>query len=488
MNVFARFNLDQNHPASAHTPDLLPKTPEDPTPTESAPLASEMSLAEPDAGQADSSVASPADRTALPVASVAEGSLVPVFPPSIVQYGTGIHWKRGQACFDAGIVARANVALAGGMADKLSPAWRFRLDAEAIGKISRITQLKSKGAPDPILTVGAGDLTCTIATTKGDFTVAHTVPLREIVQGRCFAFQINGEVIARIGALFEGPMTFAFDPEENSLHWYTDKREGRYSTTATSVELPDVSTATSLAALATVPIQTLAEAVGYAALFASKAIRSRGPFDGLRIGGGSATSGYIHAMVKYASATIPDDLDIVVPIRQAGNLKAVLAKLSGPIEVATTDASVHLRTEDTRISWIKDGNWPAALDKTFQLPVKSSVTIPTADLQKAAIALSIATERVEIQIDHGDNGLGRLLLAGHSPSATGVAPISPWSPVGELPIDIWTFSLDVADLLAALLAVRTDYVTLDVIDRGMYLRSRAPSFETTAILLGRQLT
>lgn len=482
MNVFARFNLDQDHPAP------LPTTPEDPTPTESASQASEMSLALPDAGWTDSSIPPPEDRATLPVASVAEGLCVPALPSSIVQYGTGLSWKQGRACFDTGIVARANAARPGGIADKLSPAWIFRIDAEAIGKISRITQLKSKGAPDLILTVGAGDLTCTTATTKGDFTVACTVPLRETVPGRCLAFQMNGEVIARIGALFEGPMTFAFDPEENTLHWHADKREGRYSTTAISVELPDVSTATSLTALATVPGQTLSEAVGYAALFAGKAIRSRGPFDGIRIGSGSTTSGYIHAMVKYASATIPDDVDIVVPIRQAGNLKAVLAKLSGPVEIATTDVSVHLRTEDTRISWIKDGNWPAALDKTFLLPIKSSVSLPTADLQKAAIALSIATERVEIQIERGDHGLGRLLLAGHSPSATGVAPISPWSPVAELPTDIWTFSLDVADLLTALLAVRTDYVTLDVIDRGMYLRSRASSFETTAILLGRQLT
>lgn len=487
MNVVARFNLDQDYPASTPTPDLLPTTPEYPTATESAPLASERSLAEPDGGQTDLSAASSEGRTALPLASRVEGSPVPIIPSSIVRYGIGLGWKQSQVFFDTSIVARGNAARADGMADKLSPAWRFHIDAEAIGKITRIAQLKSKGAPDLILTVRDGDLTCTATTTKGDFTVTYTVPLRETVPRRCFAFRINGEVIARIGALFEGPITFAFDSEDNTLHWYADKRGGRYSTTAVSVKLPDVGGMTAPTALATMPVQTLAEAVKHAALFAGKAVRSRFPLDGLCIAGRSATGGYFHALVKYAASAIPDDLDIVLPIHQAGNLGAVLAKFSGPVEIATTDVSVHLRAEDALISWTRGGKWLADLDKTFQLPVKNSVTLPAVELQKAALALSIATERVEIQIEHREDGLGRLLLAGHSPSATGSSVISPWTPVAELPTDIWTFSLDVADLLTALLAVRTDNVTLDVIDRGVCLRSQAPSYEAIAILMGRKL-
>jgi hypothetical protein len=49
-------------------------------------------------------------------------------------------------------------------------------------------------------------------------------------------------------------------------------------------------------------------------------------------------------------------------------------------------------------------------------------------------------------------------------------------------------SLDVANLLNALAAVKTDQVTLDVLDRGIYLRSRAQGYETTALLLGKQLS
>ena len=69
-----------------------------------------------------------------------------------------------------------------------------------------------------------------------------------------------------------------------------------------------------------------------------------------------------------------------------------------------------------------------------------------------------------------------------------MSAISPWSQTSELPDGIWTFSLSVANFLNALTAVKTDRVTLDVLDRGVYLRSRAQGYETTALLLGKQLS
>jgi hypothetical protein len=166
----------------------------------------------------------------------------------------------------------------------------------------------------------------------------------------------------------------------------------------------------------------------------------------------------------------------------------VLAKLSGPVDIATTDTTVYLKTQDTLISWTKGGDWPSSLDKAFELPVKSSVTFPTEKLLSAALALSIVMKEAEIRIERDERDLGRLVLAGQTISATGSSAISPWSQVSELPRDIWTLSLDVANLLNALAAVKTDQVTLDVLDRGIYLRSRAQGYETTALLLGKQLS
>jgi hypothetical protein len=240
-------------------------------------------------------------------------------------------------------------------------------------------------------------------------------------------------------------------------------------------------------ALATLPVTALADAIRHASLFASEALRGRTPMDGLRIGEGAATSGYVHALVKYASPAIPDELAIVLPIHNAGNLRTVLAKLSGSVEIIATDTIVHLKTSETTISWTKDGRWPATMDKAFRLPVKGSYTIPTRELQNAALTLSIATKQVEIRTEQAGD-LGRLVLAGHSQSARGTTPLSAWSPLSELPVDGWPFSLSIADLLTSALAIQTDNTILDVADRGLYLRSEAAGFTTTSFLLGKQLT
>lgn len=369
-----------------------------------------------------------------------------------------------------------------------SPAVVFKIDAADIARLSRITSLKSKGAPDLVIEVGAADLTCIATTIKGDFAIACTLPLRDTVVDRSFAFRIDSDLLARIGERFDGPMTFTFDAEDDTLRWREDRREGSFSKVVMSAKPRDIGNVAQLSTLATLPVTTLAEAVRYSAMFASQALRERNRHDGLRIGSGSATSGCLSAGAKYISTAIPDDLDIVLRLQSAGNLSTVLAKLSGPVDIAVTDTSVYLKTRDTSISWTKGGDWPASFDEAFERPAKSSITFSTEDLLSAVVALSIAMKEVEIRIERGENDLGRLVLAGQSISATGSSAISPWSQVSELPKNIWTFSLDVANLLNALTAVRTDQVTLDVLDRGVYLRSRAQGYETTALLQGKQLS
>lgn len=364
----------------------------------------------------------------------------------------------------------------------------FKIDATDIAKLSRITNLKSKGALHLVLEVGAAQLTGIATTLKKDFTIACTVPLRDTVSDRSFAFRIDIDLLARLGDRFDGPMTFTFDTEDDTLHWRAEQRGGSFSRTMKSAEPRDVGDLIQLATIATMPVATLAEAIGYASMFASQAVRERSRYDGLRIGGGFAASSCLAAGVKYTSTAIPDDLDIVVPLRNAANLKTVLAKLSGPVHIATTDVSVYLKTEDTTISWTKDGDWPAHLERIFQLPAKSSVTFQTERLTFATLALSIAMKEAEIRIEQDDSGLGRLVLAGQSISATGSSPISSWSQISDLPTDIWAFSLDVANLVSALGAVKTDQVTLDILDRGIYVRSRANGYQTTALLAGKQLS
>lgn len=451
--------------------------------------SSEMTL-EPQSKYVEAEIVAQGDITSSPSITIVPDRQSQ-FIGSVLEHRTQAGWTSAlhyDVCFDTRINSRATMVHADDTAEVKSPLPVFKIDAADIAKLARITNLTSRGALHLVIEVGAAQLTGIATTLKKDFTIACTVPLRDTIFNRSFTFRIDIDLLARLGDRFEGPMTFTFGTKDDTLRWRADQRGGSFSKAVMSAEPRDVGDLIQLAPVATMPAATLAEAVGYASLFASQAIRERNPHDGLRIGGGFAASSCLAAGVKYASTAIPDDLDIVVPLRNAANLKTVLAKLSGPVDIATTDASVYLKTEDTTISWTKDGNWPADLERIFQRRAKSSVTFQTERLMSATLALSIAMKEAEIRIEQDDNGLGRLVLAGQSISATGSSPISPWSQISDLPTDIWTFSLDVANLLSALGAVKTDQVILDVLDRGIYVRSRANGYEATALLAGKQLS
>ncbi len=451
--------------------------------------SSEMAASEPQSEYVEVEiVAQDHDTSEAPIAIATDRQSQFIGP--VLERRTQVGWTPAlpyDLCYDTRTNSRAVRVQVDSTAEITSSLTVFKIDAADIAKLARITNLKSRGALHLIIEVGAAQLTCIATTLKKDFTIACTVPLRDTISNRSFAFQIDIELLTRLGDRFDGPMTFTFDTEDDTLHWRADQREGSFLKAVKSTE-PRDSGEIQLAPLATLPAATLAEAVGYASMFASQAVRERSRYDGLRIGGGFAASSCLAAGVRYASTAIPDGLDIVVPLRNAANLKTVLAKLSGPVDIVNTDASVFLKTEDTTISWTRDGDWPADLERIFQLPIKSSVTFQTERLMSATLALSIAMKQAEIRIEQDDNGLGRLVLAGQSISATGSSPISPWSQISDLPTDIWTFSLDVANLLSALGAVKTDQVTLDFLDRGIYVRSRASGYHTTALLAGKQLS
>lgn len=486
---------DHNRHNVAPTPDRL--APDSNLPAldsspqaESTQSGSEVTVASPKAERLDSQTIAP-ENTPPSTANAAGSAHESRSIGPALEYGIKAGWTPNLQCevrYDTSINGRTIMVQPDGTAKAAPSTIAFKVAAANIAKLSRIINLKSKGASHLVIDVGAAELTCTATTIEGDFTIACTVPLRDTISNRSFAFRIDSDLLARIGDRFDGPMTFTFDTEDDTLHWRLDQRGGTYSKAVMSAEPRDIGDAIRLAPLATLPVAVLAEAVGYASMFASQAIRERNRHDGLRIGGGFAASSCLAAGVKYASTAIPDDLDIVVPLRNAANLKSVLAKLSGVVDIATTDTSVYLKTEDTTISWTKDGDWPADLERTFKRPAKSSVTFRTEDLMSAALALSIAMKEAEIRIEQDENGHGRLVLAGQSISATGSSPISPWSHVSDLPVDIWAFSLNVANLLSALAVVKTDQVTLDVLDRGVYLRSRANGYETIAVLAGKQLS
>ena len=377
------------------------------------------------------------------------------------------------------------------------PAFGFTIAAADLASLNRLTRLKANQAPELHLAVLPGNLCCTTTTVDGRLTVAAAVKLQDTDPDRQFQIHMDSKVFARIAAVFQGVIEFTFDAESATLRWCTKGSTGKFSTTTKAA--PPLTPGTDTNIVATLPAATINDAVKHATLFATELKRSRISYDGVRIGEGTVTSGYARALSRFISPAIPHEPAIILPVVHAANVKTLLAKLSGPIEIAEGETVIQLRATDATITWAKEGQWPAAMDKAFQLPVTWSFTLPTHELQKAVMALSIAMEQVEIKVeqqmasdptmDHDrDQHLGRLVLAGHGPNAKGITPLSPWCRLDELPTTGWTFVLEVADLLTSAFAVKTDQVVLEVTDRGIYLRSDAPNYTTNTFLIGSQLS
>lgn len=377
------------------------------------------------------------------------------------------------------------------------PAFGFTIAAADLASLNRVTRLKANEAPELHLAVSPGNLCCTTTTIDGRLTVAAAVKLQDTDPDRQFQMQLESKVLARIAAVFQGVIEFTFDSENATLRWCTKGSAGKFSTTAKAARPLTPATDTNI--VATLPAATINDAVKHATLFATELKRSRISYDGVRIGEGAVTSGYAQAVSRFVSPAIPHEPAIILPVDHAANVKTVLAKLSGPIEIAEGETMIQFRATDATITWAKEGQWPAAMDRAFRLPVTWSFTLSTYELQRSVTALSIAMEKVEIKVEQQmgadaamhhapDQYFGRLVLAGHGPRAKGVTPLSPWYRVQELPTAGWTFVLKVADLLTSAFAVKTDQVVLEVTDRGVYLRSDAPNYTTNTFLIGSQLS
>ena len=277
------------------------------------------------------------------------------------------------------------------------PPFGFTIDAADLARLNRLTRLKANQAPELHLAVLPANLCCTTTTIDDRLTVAAAAKLQDNDPNRLFQIRIDSNVFARIAPLFKGVIEFTFEPENATLRWCTKGSSGKYSIAA-KVAQP-LTPATDTSTVATLPAATINDAVKHATLFAAELKRSRISYDGVRIGEGTVTSGYGQALSRFISPEIPHEPAIILPVVHAANVKTLLAKLSGPIEITEGETVIQLRATDATITWAKEGQWPAAMDKAFRLPVTWSFTLPAHELQKAIMALSIAMERVEIKVE-----------------------------------------------------------------------------------------
>jgi hypothetical protein len=361
----------------------------------------------------------------------------------------------------------------------------FKVDATQIRKITRIAHIGMKPASMAKLEVTSTALRYSMSTVDDRFKIVAIVPLHEPNHEVGAQFLLSSTLLSKIGRLFEGILPFTLDPGEDTLHLQRGGYKGQFTVSTLPAE-PGLVGENSVIR-ATLPTATLSEAISQAGLFAGRPDKSFVQYNGLRIGECAARSGYSSAVAKYAGSTIPEVFEAIVPKRHISNLSAVLAKLSGSIDLLVSDTTVGLRSSEAEISWVKEGNWPASLDRMFQRPITSSFTVLTSELQKSVMLLSMALDWVEIRTEKKDD-LGRLILAGHGKNGRGHTPLSTWTSLDDLSNERWNFALNVPDLLSAALSVRTDRAELQVIDRGLYIRSAAPSYDVTTLLLGSQRT
>jgi hypothetical protein len=218
MNAFSISTLDQRPQDPSNIPDAALLVPEAKTSDELEVGMSVTDVCSAVSTQTGDSAPSAGDTIALAAGLAVETAVVSAVTPSLVEDGGDTTWERHfqyAVLFDAGVAGAYGMVRPGAAEAHLSSsALAFRISAEAIAKVSRLTRLKSKQAPDLEIEIGPDDLSCTATTLKGDFTVACTAPLRDAVFGRRFRFRMAGDILARIGTLFEGPMSFTIDLED----------------------------------------------------------------------------------------------------------------------------------------------------------------------------------------------------------------------------------------------------------------------------------
>ena len=357
----------------------------------------------------------------------------------------------------------------------------FKIEADELKKVLRLAHIQT-AAPLVDVDVTLTELHCRVFAKDKGLSIRASAPLYhpEHIQGA--RFKLEREMLSGIASNFDGVLSFAYDADQKSLRWFTEGKIGRYETevlrSESEAEAPEAEL------LATMPVSALGDAIHQAALFASRRDRQNANTDGIRIGEQAARSGYTPAISMYSSSAIPNELQIYLPKKSAKAVRTALAKVSGPVDIFGTDTSIELHAKNLRVTWAKGSYWPAALDRVFKMPVTSSFSLPTSDVQRAIGLVSIGCSVVQLKIETQDE-TGRLVLTGHNgKNSRSETPVSPWMAREDLPYDHWIFALDVADLLDAAMAVRTETTVIEVIDRGLIVRAVAPSYETAVALGG----
>jgi hypothetical protein len=369
--------------------------------------------------------------------------------------------------------------------------YRFTIDATQLQRAARLANVVQRSAPLGRIEIIPPHLHYIRTTTDGSFTSASKVELRSWTADTPVRFQIEASVFSKIGDRWNGALSFELDLDEMSLSWSEAGFDGRFCKSVLSAEPRQTDQPNGTAV--TLPAADLQEAVGNASIFVGRADKLNRHLNGVQVENGVARGGYSLGLIGFKSPALPTEMKVAIPKRNTGNVTTTLAKISGDLELRATGEMMHLQSAAVDLSWKKDGfrlprQVPLVLD---QQPMTSFIT-PTAELTRAIMLLSIGIEWVKFRYENRDE-VGRLILAGHSVNmqsatpfeAKGETPLTSWMRLEDLP-ELWPFSVNVKDLLDAVLAVKTERLQLSAVRSGLIVQSEAPSHTMTAYLHGFQ--
>ena len=391
----------------------------------------------------------------------------------------------------------------------------FTVDAEDLRKIARLTNVPQRSAPLGLVEIAPPYLHYTRLTAEGSFTSTAKIEVNDChIKAACelsvstaqvevrdwpdnesVQFQLDAVTVSKIGSVWQGALNFEYDQEDLCLSWSQPAAEDcKIQLTVLSGKPRHVAEITSNPVI--VSAANLHEAISKPSIFVARPDKLNERHAGIEIENGLARGGYSRGFVGYRSQTLPEAMQVVIPKRNAGNVTTTLAKISGEMELRTTESTICLTSPTIELSWSKDQYraprfFKAALDQE----TITSFTISTGEFSRAVMALSIGIEHVALRPETKDD-ISRLVLTGYGDTPSGVpsgtritakakTPLTEWMRTEELP-SIWPFSINVKDLLDAVLAVKTDRLELATVKTGILVRAEASSYAMAAYLHGFQ--
>jgi hypothetical protein len=349
--------------------------------------------------------------------------------------------------------------------------YEFCLDAEKLAKVVLRLTLPKMASKICIIELSQIAFRGSTTTTDLTFGVAQTVPLSRTAElgDEPVQFAIDLPFLTRFASGFQGEIFFKFDRNTSTLSWIQDQMHGQYSLSSTSkpswVRVSQGPT-TNLSSV------ELKKAIRFVSTFLKRKNSRIGQPDGVCFHNGSITSGYVNAVSRYQSLSLPNSLSLTVPQCHATNIDAVVTGLSGEVQLNETESKVFVKSQHDSMEayWTKGGFWPTDLDQVFDRnPLATFIIDRLTFAARLGLISSLSIEDVRIAPSI-EGSKAALDMTGSSKIALFESrEIANLLGTANSPIDGWDYKVRAKDLEQAVMAMPGADIKLSILDCGLLL-------------------